>query len=490
MPAIRGQEPALPQFLSFHASLTLPAAGRLAPGLAFERMLHPKPGEWPTFNGRLDGNRHSLLDQIHAGNVAGLEIARTYLLASPNLLETTPVFVVGVMSVTFANEVHALDAIHGLRIWSYSQPRTGGVMGAAARAVNRGVAVFGERVFMVTDHADLLAIDRVTGRKLWDAEMADYRQNYNATLAPLVVRGLVIPGGPGGDQGVRGFLATYDSRSGDERWRFWTAPLPGEPPPETWQGSLLPHGCGTTWLPCTYDPDLDLPYWPTGTPCPDMNGDQRLGDNLCSNSMLALRPDTRELVWDYQYTPHDSDSIRTPLLVDMTWNGDRRRLLIHANQNGPFDVLDRTDGELLLAKPFVRRLNCAERIVAQGRPVLIPGTRPTLGGTVVCPGLQGATNWLAKSFDPVTGLFFTMPSNSCHVGTKRTESRGPRGDVLRRHGQRASGQSGRVPPAGDRCHVEASCMGAKARGLDSGELVRRGIDRRGLRVLCRQPRRV
>ena len=272
-------------------------------GLPFERILQPRPGEWPSYNGRLDGNRHSQLDQIHQRNVNRLELAWMYPLDSPNLLETTPVVVDGVMYVTFSNEIHALDALHGRRIWSYSQPRTPEILGAAARAANRGVAVLEERVFMVTDHAHLLAFDRVSGRKLWDVEMADHRENYNATMAPLIVRKMVISGIAGGDQGVRGFLAAYDPETGQRLWRFWTIPLPGEPLAETWQGSVLPHGCGTTWLTGSYDADLDLLYWPTGNPCPDMNGDERLGDNLYSNSMLALRPDTGALAWHFQYTP-------------------------------------------------------------------------------------------------------------------------------------------------------------------------------------------
>ena len=394
-------------------------------GLPFQRILHPSAGEWPSYNGRLDGNRHSQLDQIHQGNVEKLELAWMYPLESPNLLETTPVVVDGVMYVTFANEIHALDALHGRRIWSYSQPRTPEILGAAARAANRGVAVLGERVFMVTDHAHLLAFDRITGRKLWDVEMADYRENYNATMAPLVVKDLVISGISGGDQGVRGFLAAYDPATGQQRWRFWTVPLPGESLADTWRGSVLPHGCATTWLTGSYDAELDLLYWPTGNPCPDMNGDERLGDNLYSNSILALRPDTGQLAWHFQYTPHDEhdwDSVQTPILADMDWNGERRKLLLHANRNGFFYVLDREDGELLLAEPFVSKLTWAERIGADGRPVLVPGKRPTPGGNLVCPGLQGATNWPSKSFDPATGLFFTMASEFCHVFTKRDET--------------------------------------------------------------------
>ncbi len=401
------------------------AAGNASlPGLDFDWIAEPRPGEWPTYNGRLDGNRHSRLDQIERGNVSDLEVAWIYPLDSPNLLETTPVVAGGVMYVTFANEVHALDALHGRPIWTYSQPRTAGILGAAARAANRGVALLGDKVFVVTDHAHLLALDRRTGRKVWDVAMADYAQNYNATAAPLALDGRIVSGISGGDQGARGFLAAFDPDTGAELWRFWTVPLPGQPLAETWRGSVLPHGCATTWLTGSYDPDLDLLYWPTGNPCPDFNGDQRRGDNLYSNTLLALRPETGELAWHFQYTPHDEhdwDAVQTPVLVDMAWRGRPRRLLMHANRNGFFYVLDRTDGQLLLAEPFVRKLTWAERIDAAGRPVLVPGKRPTSAGNLVCPGLQGATNWPSKSFDPASGLFFTMASEFCQVFVKRDQ---------------------------------------------------------------------
>lgn len=459
------------------------AAAKSKSGIAFERILHPKPGEWPTYNGRLDGNRHSQLDQIHAGNVDRLEIAWIYPLDSPNLLETTPVVVDGMMYVTFANELHALDALHGRRIWSYSQPRTPAILGAAARAANRGVAVLGDRVFLVTDHAHLLALDHVTGRKLWDVAMADHRENYNATMAPLIVKDMVVSGISGGDQGVRGFLAAFDPSTGAERWRFWTVPLPGEPLSETWRGSVLPHGCATTWVTGTYDSDLDILYWTTGNPCPDFNGAERLGDNLYSNSILALRPDTGELAWHFQYTPHDEhdwDSVQTPVLADMPWKGERRKLVLHANRNGFFYVLDRENGELLLAEPFVRKLTWAERIGADGRPVLVPGKRPTPGGNLVCPGLQGATNWPSKSFDPASGLFLTMASEFCHVFTKRDETweagktfyggtaREPPGEPGERYLRAIDAASGRIAwerKLGDSIRVNWSGVASTAGGL-------------------------
>ena len=223
---------------------------------------------------------------------------------------------------------------------------------------------------------------------------------------------------------MRGFLAAYDPETGEERWRFWTIPLPGEPLSETWAGNALPHGCGTTWLTGTYDPDLDLLYWTTGNPCPDFNGDERKGDNLYTDSVLALRPDTGELVWYYQYTPHDEhdwDSIQTPMLIDREWEGRPRKLLVQANRNGFFYVFDREDGELLLAKPYIDKLTWASGIDGDGRPILIPGKRPTRDGNLVCPGLQGATNWPAMAYDPGTGLFYVMAAEFCHIFNKRDE---------------------------------------------------------------------
>ncbi len=391
----------------------------------FGELLSPKSGDWPSYNGRMDGNRHSGLDQINESNVDKLRPAWTFPVpTAPRDMEMTPLVVDGVMYVTTANTVIALDAEHGREIWRWSQPQTEGVMGDAGSGANRGVAVLGDHVFFVTDHAHMIAIDRITGRKVWDTEMADFRQHYGGTLAPLVVKDVVIGGVGGGDEGIRGFLAAFDVTTGEERWRFWTIPLPGEPLSETWKGSVLPHGCGGTWLTGAYDPELDLLYWPIGNPCPDMNGNEREGDNLYSDSMLALDPDTGELAWHYQYTPHDEfdfDANQPPLLVDMEWEGEQRKLLLHANRNGFFYVLDRSDGELLRAEPFVKKLTWASHIDENGRPVLVPGKRPTYAGNVVCPGMAGATNWPSKSYSPETGLYYVQATEYCQTYTKRDE---------------------------------------------------------------------
>ena len=376
--------------------------------------------DWPTYHGRLDGNRYSRLDQIDRSNVPRLAPRWTYALANASRLGVTPIVVDGIMYVTAANECHALDAGSGRRIWEYRRPRTKGLVGDAAGGINRGVAVAGDLVFMVTDHAHIIALDRFTGALRWDTEMADWRQNYGATSAPLAVGRLVISGSSGGDEGARGFVAAFDQATGREAWRFWTVPKRGEPGSETWSGKAIDHPCATAWLTGTFDPDLGTLYWPTGNPCPDYDGSDRRGDNLYSDSILALDPQTGRLKWHFQYTPHDVwdwDAQQPPVLVDAEWQGRTRKLLLHANRNGFFYVLDRTNGELLLAKPFVEKLTWAREIGPDGRPVLVPGQEPSPEGKKVCPAVEGATNWFSTAYDPASGLYYVQTLEKCTIYT-------------------------------------------------------------------------
>jgi len=404
-------------------SLSLvPGEGR--GGIPFAGIAEPEPGNWPTYHGRLSGNRHSPLAQINTGNVA--QLAPKWIFPIPNArrLEVTPVVVDGVMYVTAANRAYALDARSGRAIWSYQRPLTKGLVGDAAGAINRGVAVLGDKVFMVTDHAHLIALHRLTGRLLWDVEMADYREHYGATSAPLVAGDLVISGHSGGDEGVRGFLAAYKASTGERAWRFWTIPAPGEPLAETWVGNALPHGCAATWLTGTYDAQTGLLYWTTGNPCPDYNGDERKGDNLYSDSVLALEAATGRLRWYYQFTPHDLhdwDAQQTPMLLDAEFKGRKRQLLVQANRNGFFYALDRVTGELLLARPFVEQLTWASGIGPDGRPQVLSGSAPTPGGTKVCPAVEGATNWMSTAYNPETGLFYVMALEKCLIYGKSPE---------------------------------------------------------------------
>jgi alcohol dehydrogenase (cytochrome c) len=393
-------------------------------GIPFSEIAYPKAGTWPTYHGNENGNRYSTLQQINTSNVQKLAPRWMFTLGAPpggggapkvgvptwSGLEVTPVVVDGVMYVTSVNEAYALDASSGREVWHYSRPRTQGLAGDAAGGINRGVAVLGKRVFMVTDNAHLIALNRLTGVLLWDVQMGDSRQNYGATGAPLVVNDLVISGVSGGDEGIRGFLDAYRASTGEHVWRFWTVPGAGEPGSETWIGRDREHGCAATWLTGTYDPESHLLYWPTGNPCPDYNGDQRKGDNLYSCSILALDPATGKLRWFYQFSAHDVydwDATETPMLLDATFHGSPRKLLVQANRNGFFYVLDRLSGNVLLAEPFVKKVTWASSIGPDGRPMRLPPNDNCSMGS--------SANWPSTAFNPQTGLFYVMAAESCNV---------------------------------------------------------------------------
>ena len=380
--------------------------------------------DWPSYHGSDSGNRHSPLDRIRRDNVDRLALEWFYPIPDMPMIEGTPVVIAGVMYVTAVNQVYALDAATGREIWRYAQPRTEGLVGDPAIGLNRGVAVRGDRVFTVTDHAHVIALDRFTGELIWDTEMDDYREHYGAVAAPLVVGDLVVAGISAGDTGLRGFLDAFHADTGERAWRFWTIPAPGEPGSETWgDPEVLRRGCGATWLTGSYDAELDLLYWATGNPCPDLNGDRRPGDNLYTNSVVALRPETGEMVWYFQFTPHDThdwDAQEPLLLIDEEFHGQPRKLLVQGNRNGFFYVLDRTNGRFLLGEPFVNQ-TWADGLDDSGRPVVRPGTDPTEEGTDVCPAIRGATNWWATSYHPGTGLFYLLAHESCMTYTKNDQ---------------------------------------------------------------------
>lgn len=377
---------------------------------------------WTSYDGTTLGHRYSEMDQINTSNIGSLAPAWLFNFATTTRLQTTPIVVDGIMYVTSGNECYALDAGSGRQLWHFQQPLTEGLVGNARGNINRGVAVAGDRVFMVTDHAHLLALDRHTGAMVWNTEMADWRQNYNATGAPIVVNNLVVSGTAGGEQGVRGFLAAYDQETGDEAWRFWTVPLPGEPGSETWDGVDLLHGGAPTWMSGSFDPELNMVYWPTGNAGPDLNGDRRKGDNLYSASVVALDAESGELKWHYQFTPHDEwdwDATQPSALVDTVWKGEERKLMLHGDRNGFFYVFDRSDGELLQATPLVENLTWASGIGDDGRPMENPNQRPTPEGTLICPALVGGTNWFSTSYNPGTGFYYINTQESCAIFSKR-----------------------------------------------------------------------
>jgi alcohol dehydrogenase (cytochrome c) len=321
------------------------------------------------------------------------------------------------MFVTAANDAYALDARTGRIVWHHSQPVSEGLIDDASGHRNRGVAVWHDRVFMETDNAHLLCLDARSGHQIWDIAYADWNKNFGATSAPLVVKDKVIVGTSGGDDGVRGFVAAYDAMSGKLAWRFWTIPGPGEKGSESWPGTAYLRGGGTTWMPGTYDPELNLIYWGTSNPAPDFNDDVRPGDDLYTDCVLALDPDTGKLKWYFQFTPHDLfdyDAVETPMLIDTTYKGTPRKLLVQANRNGYLYVLDRSDGKFLSAMPFVKKLNWAKGVDQQGRPIRTE-VRPTPAGTRVCPGYSGATNWYSPSYNATTHMVYFLALEECQT---------------------------------------------------------------------------
>ena len=378
---------------------------------------------WPTYNGDPGGNRYTTLTQIDKTTVSRLAPKWIMTIPDAGQLQGTPVVADGIMYVTAPNEAFALDAGSGRRIWHLKRPRTKGIAGGGA---NRGAAVAGERVFMVTDNAHLLALNRFTGDVLWETELADWRQNYAASSAPLPAGNLIVSGVSGGEHGANGFVAAFDQETGKEVWRFWTVPKPGTPGSETWRGKDIEHGGAPTWFTGSYDAALDTVYWPTGNPAKEYDGSDRQGDNLYASSILSLDRKTGTLKWYYQFTPHDLwdwDATQTSVLIDADWEGQRRPLMLHASRNGFFYVFDRRDGKLLLAKPFVRNLTWASGIGADGRPVRLPNQDPSPAGTKVCPSQDGATNWFSPSFNPATGLYYVQTFEKCSIYT--TTQQGP-----------------------------------------------------------------
>lgn len=377
---------------------------------------------WPTYNGETGGNRYTTLSQINKNNVSKLASKWVFTVPNAGRLQVTPVVVDGMMYVTAPNECYALDAGSGRQIWRYQVPSTPGTLRDAG--ANRGVGVAGDRVFLETGSAHIIALNRFTGELLWNSELADFRQNYFATSAPLPAGDLVIAGVGGGEHGANGFVAAFDQKTGKEVWRFWSVPKRGEPGSETWQGKELDHGGAPTWFTGSYDPDLDMVYWPTGNPAEEYNGDQRPGDNLYSDCILALDRKTGKLKWYYQFTPHDLwdwDSTETSVMVNADWQGRPRQLMLHADRNGFFYVFDRSNGKLLLAKQFLRNVTWASGIGADGRPVKLPNQEPTAAGTKVCPSQDGATNWFSPSYSPATGLYYFQTFEKCSIYQK-TES--------------------------------------------------------------------
>lgn len=393
--------------------LCCPALGEAQ--IAYDRLLNAanEPQNWLTYSGSYKSWRYSGLDQINRDNAKNLKVAWVHQMVTNHRIEATPIVVDGVMYVSEPpSNVFALDAATGRPFWHYKRSLPSKI-NVCCDAINRGVAVLGDRVYLGTVDAHLVALSAKTGDVVWDVPVADHEKGYSLTGAPLIVKDMVITGVAGGEYGIRGFLDAYDAKTGKRRWRFNTVPGPGEKGHETWPASgpnesAWQQGGGPTWVTGSYDPELNYVIWGVGNPSPDWNADVRPGDNLYTDSAIALDADTGQLKWHFQFVPHDSndwDAVQVPVLVDSDWQGKPRKLIYWAHRGGFYYVLDRQTGEFLLGKPFAKQ-TWAKGLDDKGRPERLPNSTPTEEGAVIWPGVQGATNWYSPSYSPLSGYFY------------------------------------------------------------------------------------
>lgn len=381
-------------------------------GVTYDQLLASprESSNWLTYSGQYNGQRFSQLKQFHAGNVGELRLKWVRQIQTNSAFETSPLVVDGVMFLTLPeNKVWAVDAQTGLPYWKYEH-RLPGKLAACCGKVNRGLAILGDTLYMGTLDAKLVALDSRSGNVRWIRDVADATDGFSITGAPLVIKNMVITGVAGGEYGIRGFLDAYDAETGRRIWRRHTIPGPGEPGHDSWDGDSWKVGGAPTWMTGAFDPALNLIYWGVGNPGPDWNGEVRKGDNLYSDCVLALDADTGHLKWHFQFTPHDVhdwDACQVPVLVDREYAGHPRKLLLWANRNAFYYVLDRETGEFLRASQFAKQ-TWAEKIDKRGRPIRVPGKLPTKEGVLVYPDVSGAANWHSPSYSPQTGLFYQM----------------------------------------------------------------------------------
>jgi alcohol dehydrogenase (cytochrome c) len=423
--------------LLIRVSCVVLAAGVLVVGVSAQNITgkdllagFADPTRWLTVYGDYTGARHSPLTQITPANAGQLAPIWTFQTNVVGNFEATPIVLDGVMYMTGANNyAWAMDARTGRQIWQYRRQLPQG-MKVCCGPVNRGFAIYGGTLFMTTLDAHLVALEAKTGKVIWDVALADYNLGYASTVAPLVVKDKLIVGMAGGEYANRGFLDAYDPASGKQIWRLWTIPAVGEPHADSWPATMIERGGAPTWVTGTYDPELNLIYWGTGNPNPDWDGSSRPGDNLYSASVLAINPDTGKMVWYFQYTPHDThdwDSNQVPVLADLRINGQMRKVLLQANRNGYFYVLDRTNGKFISATAYVHT-DWASGFTPEGRPILIPGHDPTPAGTVTCPDWYGGTNFNSPSYDAARGLFFVTARETCARFIERAQPDAKVGD--------------------------------------------------------------
>jgi len=389
----------------------------------FERIANAdkEPGNWLTYSRNYQGQRFSPLNEIDTSNVAKLKVRWALQFPAPTN-EVSPIVVDNIMYVTGPNSAAAIDARTGRTLWTWKRPIPSDYHSVGFGRVNRGPAVLDDKLFVTTLDCYLVALDLKSGAQLWISKVGDYKAGYSMTVAPLAIDGKVVVGVSGGEAGIRGFVDAYDAKSGEQAWRFWTIPGPGEPGHETWTGDSWKTGGGSTWVTGAFDPDLKLIYWGVGNPGPDWNGDVRPGDNLYTCSLLALDADTGKLRWYFQFTPHEThdwDAAHVPILFDAKINGRERKLIANANRNAFYYVLDRGTGEFIAGRPYAKQ-TWARGLDSKGHPIVLPDTEPTEKGALVWPNANGATVWFSPSYSPQTSLFYVAVREIGSVYFKRS----------------------------------------------------------------------
>ena len=409
----------LPGFMLSQAVLAQPPVVNYNP-VTDARLINPEDHNWLSYRGTLDGWGFSRLDEINAENVSELEPVWTFSTGVTGGHEAPPIVNDGIMYFTTPqNLVYALDARSGELIWLYRHDLPSNYI--AFHRTNRGVALYGDKVYTATLDARVIALDAVTGEEVWDVSVQDNYFGYYITIAPLAIEGKIMVGTSGGELGIRGFVAALDAETGEEVWRTYTVPAPGEPGNDTWPGESWRTGGAAVWVPGHYDPELRLTYWGTGNPGPWI-GDQRPGDNLYTNSVVAMDIDTGEIRAHHQYHWNGSwdwDEVSTPILMPVERNGRLIDALVHPGRNGYLWTLEREADAInfIDAEPYVYQDAFLSIDPVTGRPTYDPAHKPTTGTTTeFCPSLWGGKDWPPAAYNPDTGLVY-IPVNDNHCGS-------------------------------------------------------------------------
>ncbi|QOY89353.1 acido-empty-quinoprotein group A [Paludibaculum fermentans] len=397
--------------------LAVVGSGLLSQAMEPAKVSGPPKDAWPMTIGDYSGRRFSTLAQINDANVNSLSLAWVYRTNSgsgfTSSIKATPVLVDGILYFSVPDKVWAVDARTGHEVWNFTWTSTGGI-----HIGSRGVAISGNSLYFETPDCHLVALNTKDGKERWRSSICDLDQMYFGSAAPLVINNHIIAGVSGDDLDTPGYIESHDPESGKLQWRWYAHPQPGEPEAKTWPSTeAMLHGGGMTWGAYAYDPELNLLYFGTGNPQPVIAGKGREGDNLYTESIIALNPDTGKLAWYFQVSPHDThdwDGVEAPVLIDGEIDGKPRKLLAQASRNGYFFVLDRTNGKNILSKTFAKA-NWAKGLDAKGQPIPNPDKMPQIDGVLVSPNQAGAANWPPPSFSPLTGLFYVNATDAYSV---------------------------------------------------------------------------